>query len=1119
MLSIYNIFTVARYEMKTLLRSWFFRIFAGLIIFILFWLDFAFLTIGDVPWNLRGIASSVPYMNILLLNAAQAVIAVFLASDFLKRDKKLDTTEVIYMRSMTNGDYVMGKTLGIMTVFIGLNLLVLLIGLIFNIISSDVPVRPLAYVYYPLLISIPTLVFILGLAFLFMALIGNQAVTFVVLLGYIATTIFFLGHKMHHLFDYMAFYVPMMRSDFVGIGNIEEIILQRGIYFILGIGGIFATIALLKRLPQSLTMHNLSKVIAVICLAAGIIMGGIFILGGEKYHSERETLIDLNNKNIDVTRPSPLDYTIHLSHKGDNIAVEVSLVLENRNDEPLSTYIFNLNPGLAIKEITMGNKPVQFERDKHLIMIHPDQPLKPGERDSLMFKYAGTIDEDFCFLDTPKEMEEKPYRIWMYNIDKRHAFITPSFVLLTPETGWYPRPGVTYSSQHPQRYIRDFSSYSLTVSTQQGMVPVSQGERIESGSNITFKSNQPLPQISLSIGRYNEASLSVDSLEYSVYTLKGHNYYKPYFDAIADTLPAVLKELTQDFENKIELVYPYKRFSIVEVPIQFISYSRVWTTAGETVQPQIVYLSENGVGVNGADFKGFQRGMERWSRRSNQVTTPAENQTKMFQRFVTSTFLEAQGGMFFRRGGDDEQPSLSNSYIIYPNFYTYVNYIKSDKWPLLNAAMESYIAGRMEDPMQQMRRTFTGLTDEEKVNLALAGKSMKEILQDEDYRDLWAVLIKAKGNYLFTRLLSSMGKDEFKRFLDGLLQDYKYKTITEDDLLQRLTAERIKGFSDEILQWEEGKQLPGFLFSGLEGYSVLDGRRTRYQVVFTVTNPEPVDGILKVQFRLGGRGMGPGRGGPMGGGDEQPERVIYLIAGQTKQIGVVLDAQPRVMTINTMISRNLPMVETKMFEEFKLKDKVDIFDGEKVLDKAPPLTEEGVIIVDNEDSGFSIPREKETSPLRRLLKLNNKTEEEYSGISFWRPPTNWTATTNSSFYGNFVKSAYYIRVGDGSKKVTWKAAISKQGYYDIYCYYANMRIGFRRGKDSGGDRGQYHYIIKNADGEEEALLEKQTAEEGWNFLGTYFLESDTAQVVLTNESEGGRRDLLFADAIKWVKHE
>ena len=85
---------------------------------------------SDARWTFRAIAANMPYINVLFINVAQAIIAVFLASDFLKRDKKLDTTEVIYTRPITNGEYVTGKTIGILVLFIGLVILALVMGLL-----------------------------------------------------------------------------------------------------------------------------------------------------------------------------------------------------------------------------------------------------------------------------------------------------------------------------------------------------------------------------------------------------------------------------------------------------------------------------------------------------------------------------------------------------------------------------------------------------------------------------------------------------------------------------------------------------------------------------------------------------------------------------------------------------------------------------------------------------------------------------------------------------------------------------------------------------------------------------------------------------------------------------
>jgi hypothetical protein len=89
MISTHTIRTVAKYEMRTLLRGWFFRIFAALSIISLGIFNVAvFIEASGAPWLYRGIPASVPYANLIILNLGQAIVAVFLASEFLKQDKK-----------------------------------------------------------------------------------------------------------------------------------------------------------------------------------------------------------------------------------------------------------------------------------------------------------------------------------------------------------------------------------------------------------------------------------------------------------------------------------------------------------------------------------------------------------------------------------------------------------------------------------------------------------------------------------------------------------------------------------------------------------------------------------------------------------------------------------------------------------------------------------------------------------------------------------------------------------------------------------------------------------------------------------------------------------------------
>lgn len=116
MISFTNIRTIARYERKILSRSWFFRIFSALaIVFIGIFTSAMVFEQNGFTYAMRAVSSNLPYNALFMLNIAQSIVAIFLASDFLKRDKKLDTAEVLFIRPMSNSDYVIGKSWGILS--------------------------------------------------------------------------------------------------------------------------------------------------------------------------------------------------------------------------------------------------------------------------------------------------------------------------------------------------------------------------------------------------------------------------------------------------------------------------------------------------------------------------------------------------------------------------------------------------------------------------------------------------------------------------------------------------------------------------------------------------------------------------------------------------------------------------------------------------------------------------------------------------------------------------------------------------------------------------------------------------------------------------------------------
>jgi len=65
----------------------------------------------------------------------------------------------------------------------------------------------------------------------------------------------------------------------------------------------------------------------------------------------------------------------------------------------------------------------------------------------------------------------------MLNVNKRQAFLEENYLLLTPETHWYPVTSLNYYPSNPARIKVDFSNYSLRVKDEIGMTAVSQGEK------------------------------------------------------------------------------------------------------------------------------------------------------------------------------------------------------------------------------------------------------------------------------------------------------------------------------------------------------------------------------------------------------------------------------------------------------------------------------------------------------------------------------------------------------------------------------------------------------------------------------------------------------------------
>ncbi len=1109
MISIHKLLTIALYEMRTLLRGWFFRIFAGLsILFIGIFNIAANIAQSGAPFIYRALPASLPYTNLLILNLGQAIVAVFLASEFLKQDRKNDTVEVIYARSMTNAEYILGKAVGILTVFLILNLIILIEGIGFSFLSSDASQGIFEYLYYPLLISIPTLVYILGLSFFVMILTKNQAITFILLLGYIAVSIFYLDLRFYQVFDFIAYQIPMMKSTIGGFGDFTEVLIHRGIYLFFGLAFIFFTITKLDRLPQSKRFTSFPVLLSIVFLVAGAYTTYRYIDNKKAIVSAKKQMISLNNSYFNYPKVNVDSCIINLVHKGSEIEAEAKLLIINPNEKNIDTLIFSLNPSLKVTSVVSANVNLTMNRDIQLIKIVIPGGLMNNEKKRLTINYKGTIDENTCFLDQNLTDYVDNFSFEMFRIRKRYSYLTDNFVLLTRDALWYPVAGVGFSSISPLSYTPGFTNYKLTVTTDPDLYAISQGSMIQSEPGIfQFSTDLPLPQISLLIGDYISYSINVDSVEYNLFTIAGNDYYKEHFIEITDSLPGIIRDLKNEYESKIDFEYPFKRFSLAEVPIQYALDKHKWSLTSDAVQPEITFYAEKGVVLEETDFKKRKRRTERNMNRNREEVGPVELQSRIFKRFARGNFM-APYTEWYRHDGMDR-----NTLSLFPNYLTFITALESEKWPALNLALQTYLKDRYSNPISSYRWLFTDLSKSERINLELKQNSLADhskLLnkpEDDDESISNYDLITAKGEYLFSVFRARYGDVEFNALLDKILASNKQRSFSLSAFDSAMLSYFNETIIDDVNNWYYGNNLPGFLVKDLETYKVMVDEHTKYQVKFKISNPEEADGIITINIDL----YDPNDQGNNRDNPPDFSKKVFIPAQSAKEVGFIFNTEPVRMNIYTHISLNLPNNIIYDFSAFNETRKTGVFDGLTNCESFENLVVGGEIIVDNEDSLFNYYHESKKSYLKTLIDSKKDPGYGFSRIRWWEPPPEWQRVLRSGFYGKYVRSAMYTSSGKGERTTTWKAPISDEGYYDVYCHVEKINVSRRRQRK----KADYNFSVFHEGGVEKINLTDSDLENGWNYLGTFFVTPSTAKVELSNSSVG---TMVFADAIKWIEN-
>ena len=966
-MNLNHINVIARYEVKLVKRSWLFRIFAILALLFISAIMLGYQT-GivnrmDNLWPRIAVSSLMPFCNTYFYNIAHSVIVVFLAGSFLKRDKTLDTAEVIYVRPMSNADYIVGKTWGIVKVFITLNIITLLFTAFLNILINKSPFDLFPYLFYLLTISVPSLLFVLGLSFTAMCILKNQAVTFIVMLGIIGTVFFYLTDTLYGVFDFFGVNIPAIFSDVTGHADLRLFLLQRFSYLLAGIGLISMTIALVKRLPHKPWKIAVVYTFSSLFLLAACLGGLLYILHYNHQLDLRHQYIMTFDKYADVPHVDLLVNDISVTPQGYRLAGKSTVKVANNNVKPLDKIIFYLNPELTVTSVEMAGKNLLFRRDHQVIEV--DQPIQQQEELTLTINYEGKISENICYTDVLTEdyLDTKvPQVFWRFG--KRYAWLSNTFTLLTPECIWYPVTIAPVNPGAPYNVRKNFTDYTLTVHYEGDKTVLSQGKSKIDGSVITFTNATALPGISLTIADYDKKALRVDSTDYEIYYFKGHDYFSKYFEPLSDTLPGVIREVKNSLEIEKDRDYPFGKFVLAETPVQFATYARNWKGYTEYVMPEILFVPERGISL-GQDFEAERRRMNEWGRHGGPMDEMEQN-ISLFNRFVSSLTSENS------QNGWNPDNKLINKSNITPMLFGHTNYISSPEYPVIDIAVNNM----MNTSSDQGFRFWGGIiNDKQRANLYLESHSFETAIGDTELKpEIFYELLKLKSAALNNYITSRITQEDFNQFLKAFFTSRQFQNIPFDTLRYEIEKRFGIRLSDFIDTWYTASHTPTIYIKDVDANQIVLDEFTKYQIKFKVNNPSDIDAIISTEVMQGGGG-GMRRGGGM---SFETEKKNYIIpAGEAREIKIISDERPANISINTNISHNLPTSHNFNFS--KIDNTIsDTTSGIYPINPDVFKPNPNEIIIDNEDPGFRTIASNNRHKLKDLFK--KKDDEKYKNF-------------------------------------------------------------------------------------------------------------------------------------------
>ena len=751
---------------------------------------------------------------------------------------------------------------------------------------------------------------------------------------------------------------------------------------------------------------------------------------------------------------------------------------------PLAELVFSLNPGMRVEVLELDGHTQPHRHENGLLRIPAGEALA-GTEVTLRVAASGLPDARFAYLDAIVNplavgVADGHFRI----LGTETMVFSDDYAVLLPGLKWLPTPGPNLDQVTP-----DFHHLDMQLTVPAGWRAVASGDRDEDspsggGQTLRFRSASAVPMVGVVAGRFDRYAAEVGGVEMELLLHPGHRRNAQFFAQDAQKLLSLQIGQRLAYAKTAGLGYPYRRFSVVEVPGRLRGFGGGWQLDTALALPGVALLREYGLP-------------------SMRLTMPPVH---MVMFFMPADFSGGEPTIALWRSMTRFRTAAAGAQATLLNFLMdeLAKGVSSAYWPGFFSAHHFDAAGREGMARQTLNRMMGHGTAVDHEVQGVAGRvaASPEFLANqlgelrfEDDPQGALELLNFKGRMLGRSLTAGWPFNGDAKLLGEMLRRHAGATYTLDDL--RAAAEAVGAPLDSVLgEWWASAKLPGFVTSPLQILRLRDeGESPRYQLSLHVCNAEPVPGLVRLRCSGVDRVK---QNCPLGTAPVQPNACVEL--------GAVVDFPPVQAGLTTYLSRNGNGIALRVPDI----DAARIVDAEPLQgarDSAWRLPPSHDVLVDDLSPGFALDDDAAPRGLRLLQRQLTWSRQEVSGA-----------------WGRYVRTAVISQPGEGDRSATFAASLPTAGRWRLQYHLPGAEVAEHKGGVGMSVRqvvavhalGIYDMALvehlESGDKHTRIEFDGSIAEEGWNHIGDFNLQSSRVSLVVTDRTDG---DVVVADAIRW----